>query len=193
MPIRGIDESLEANRWIASARWIDDDISVDRAILRFTLNYRFTEAFQAGIEVNPLDERVGPLANWRILSETEDRPALIVGTSSDRIGTESGQAYYATLSKSLEPWTGIPVAPYAGASWNDRDDEWLPVGGLHYTLYDRLAVTHIWDGRNIHHTFDVGLGTLGSEEDPWGGHTLGLIVAEQDGKYFLGASYGLVF
>lgn len=192
MPIRGVGEELGEHRWIASARWIDG-IDADRARLRFTLNYRVTEALQVGIEVNPLDERVGPLANYRLLSETRLRPAILLGTSSDRIGTDSGQAYYATVSKSLEPWLGVPVSPYVGASYNDREHDWLEVAGVNYLVYGRVSVTHLWDGKNLHHTVDYGLDELLEGRDVWGHHTVGLIVAEQDDDYFVGVSYGLRF
>jgi hypothetical protein len=177
-------------RWIASYRVIPN-IEADRARERWTLSYRFTERFQAGLEYNPRDDDWGPLGNWTALTETERRPALILGTSSDRIGTDRGQSYYGTLSKSLEPWLGLPIAPYAGAAFRDADDDWEPVAGLHYALFDqRLLVTHIWDGENLHLTLDV----------PWKRAVFGLVLAQQEAspgdagdrkEYFLGASVGL--
>ena len=38
------------------------------------------------------------------------------GTSSDRIGTPEGQAYYVTLSKDLSTVKDWPIAPYVGAA-----------------------------------------------------------------------------
>ena len=49
---------------------------------------------------------VFPVSNLR----AEDRPAVILGTSTDRIGTPSGRAIYATASKDLEHLTGLPIA-----------------------------------------------------------------------------------
>jgi hypothetical protein len=188
VPIRGIGESTEATRWIASFRFIDD-IEADRARQRFTLSYRFDERFQAGLEWNPLDDDWGPIANWTAFTESTRRPALIFGTSSDRIGTDRGQSYYGTLSKSLEPWLGLPIAPYAGATFRDAEDDWEAVAGLHYALFDqRLFVTHLWDGENLHLTLDV----------PWRRALFGIVLAQQEdpdaneGKdYFLGFSLGL--
>lgn len=188
MPIRGVGETTDDVRWVLSYRAIEG-IDADRARQRFTLNYRITERLQAGIEWNPLAHDLNPLANWTALTETEARPALILGTSSDRIGTDKGQSYYGTLSKSLEPWVGLPVAPYAGLAFRDATDEWALVGGLHYALFEgRLGVTHIWDGQNLHLTLDV----------PWRRAVFGLILAQQrdpspgPGKeYFLGVSVGL--
>lgn len=114
---------------------------------------------------------------------------MIFGTSSDRIGTDRGQSYYGTLSKSLQPWLGLPVAPYVGAAFRDADDEWTEIAGLNYALFDqRLSVTHLWDGENLHTTLDV----------PVKNWVVGLVIAQQEdpsvgeGKdYFLGLSLGL--
>jgi hypothetical protein len=45
------------------------------------------------------------------IPETDRRPALILGTSSDRIGTPDGQSFYATFSKNLKRETELPIAP----------------------------------------------------------------------------------
>ncbi len=141
------------------------------------------------MEVNPLDDDWGPIANWTVLRETQQRPAFIVGTSSDRIGTDRGQSYYGTLSKNLERWLDFSLSPYAGVSFRDSEDDWEFVGGLHYSLFDEwLFVTHLWDGENLHLTLD----------HPWKHHVFGVILAQQEdpdqneGKdYFLGVTYGL--
>ena len=193
MPIRAVGESVTEYRWLFSFRWIDD-IDAERARQRFTLNYRFTDRFQAGLELNPLADDYGPLANLIVLTETEKRPALMVGTSSDRIGTESGQAYFGTLSKSLEPLVGLPASPYVGVSFADKHDDWEFIAGLNYRLLEqRLSVTHLWDGENLHTTLDV----------PWRNHNFGIVIAHQqddeggdrsvDEGIFLGLTYGLRF
>jgi hypothetical protein len=155
-------------------------IPVDRAQLRLTVTYAVTERFSLGVEVNPLGEDAGPLANLRILDETEWRPALIVGTSSDRIGTPEGRAFYATLSKDLEQWTGLPIAPYAGAAYGDFDDEWVPIGGLRVRWSERWSSTHLFDGHNLHHIVDRELGHV----------TAGVLLVEQDGEYYVGVRVG---
>lgn len=176
-------------RWIASYRAIPN-IDADRARQRWTLSYRFTDRFQAGLEYNPEADDWGPIGNWTALTETRARPAFILGTSSDRIGSDRGQSYYGTLSKSLEPWVNLPVAPYVGAAFRDADDDWEPVAGLHYQLFHQLSVTHIWDGENLHLTLDY----------PWKNFVAGLIVAQQGEdpggagypkEYFLGVSLGV--
>lgn len=119
--------------------------------------------------------------NWRVVDETGRRPALILGTSSDRIGTPSGRAYYATLSKDLEEWTGLRVAPYVGTSYGEFEDEWELIGGLRIRWTADWSSTHLWDGVNLHHILDR------SFADRW---RAGVVVVEQDGKYYLGMSVG---
>ena len=165
-------------RFVLGVRYIPE-IDADRAKLRTTLVYRFTDSFQAGVEYNPIGDDIGPLVNWRIVDEGRLRPALILGTSSDRIGTGEGRAIYATLSKSLESVWDLPVAPYAGVSFSTRNDEFLPVGGLSIFWTDVLTSQHLYDGRNIHHVLNwAALERL----------ALGVVVAEQDGEYFPGVS-----
>ena len=86
--------------WTFSLRAIANQI--DRAMLRTTLTYTFLPGLSAGLEYNPVAGKISPLANWLAISETANRPALILGTSSDRIGTPSGQSFYATFSN-VEP------------------------------------------------------------------------------------------
>ena len=94
---------------------------IDRATWRNTLAYRLFPRLTVGVEYNPLDGDVGPLVNFVAVTETEKRPALILGTSSDRIGTPEGRSFYATFSKDLTESTGLPIAPYVGYSYGQFD------------------------------------------------------------------------
>ena len=113
---------------------------------------------QLGVEWNPLVDEVNPLLNAHLMTETRHRPALIVGTSSDRIGTPSGTAYYATLSKDLSPWLRWPIAPYAGASYGTFEDRTRMIGGLSASLGGPFSALFIWDGVNAHLSAGVDLG-----------------------------------
>lgn len=135
-------------RWTFGVRVIANQI--DRATWRNTLTYRFHPRLTAGIEYNPLAGKVSPLANWLALPETDKRPALILGTSSDRIGAPSGQSFYATLSKSLRRETGLPVAPYAGVTYGTYEHRWRPIGGLNVNFTKKLSSTIIFDGVHVH-------------------------------------------
>lgn len=169
--------------WVLGLRWIPN-IDVDRAELRTTLAYRFSPSFQAGLEYNPLAHDLGPIANWRVWSETRARPALILGTSSDRIGTEDGRSYYGTLSKSLEEETDLPLFPYAGVAFGEFEDEWEVIGGLVVGWDEQWNSYHLWDGENFHNIV---------ETTRFAPHTLGLMLAELDDDYFLGVTYSLGF
>ena len=135
-------------RWTYSVRVIANQI--DRATWRNTLTYRFHPRFTAGVEYNPLAGKVSPLANFVALTETHRRPALIVGTSSDRIGTPSGQSFYATFSKNLRHATGLPIAPYVGVAYGTFEDRLRAIGGLNINLNERWSSTILFDGVRVH-------------------------------------------
>lgn len=118
---------------------------IDRATHRTVLMHRFGRDFKAGVEWNAQASEVGVVANWRALAETEKRPALIFGTSSDRIGTPSGQSYYATLSKSFSR-----VAPYAGVSWSGYEERLLYPFGLNVALAKGWSAMLMNDGVHTH-------------------------------------------
>jgi len=141
-------ETSNANKWTYGVRVISNQI--DRARWRNTLTYRFHPKLTAGVEYNPLAGKASPLANIVALTETHRRPALILGTSSDRIGTPSGQSFYATFSKNLKHPTGLPVAPYIGVAYGTFEDRARVIGGLNITLNERWSSTALFDGVRVH-------------------------------------------
>jgi len=116
----------------------------------------------AGVEVNPRTEgsgdKVGPLINWVAVTETARRPALIVGTSSDRIGTPSGQSFYATFSKNLKREAGLPIAPYVGVAYGTYDDRFLPLAGLNVSFTRNFSGLVIFDGVRVHPVLNYARG-----------------------------------
>ena len=108
--------------------------------------HRLTPSLKAGIEYNALEQELGLVANWRALAETETRPALMFGTSSDRIGTPAGQSYYATVSKSL----GTRIAPYAGVSYSGHADAFVFPFGVNVALAPSWSAMVMNDGVHTH-------------------------------------------
>jgi hypothetical protein len=145
-------ENANEDKWTFGMRVIPG--AVPRASVRTTLTYRLHPRITAGVEVNPrADEaggRVSPLFNWLALPETERRPALILGTSSDRIGTPEGQSFYATFSKSLKNETRLPIAPYAGLAYSTYEHRWLPLAGLNVYFTKKFSSLVIYDGVRVH-------------------------------------------
>lgn len=165
-------------KWTYGVRVIANQI--DRAKWRNTLTYRFHPRVTAGIEYNPLAKKVSPLANVVAMTETHVRPALILGTSSDRIGTPSGQSFYATVSKSLKHATGLPIAPYVGVAYGTYEDRARIIGGLNITLSDRWSSTILFDGVRIHPLLNY----------TYGRHQFGVILERGRNP---GASYSISF
>ncbi len=102
------------------------------------------------------------------------------GTSSDRIGTPDGNAYFGTLSKNLRELTGVPIAPYVGASYGTFDDELRAIGGFWAGFGKGFSSTVIWDGEDLHPTVEYSIK----------GHTFTLLwVATED----VGVAYSIAF
>ncbi len=179
--MRGTGE--QDRSWNLAARWIPG-IPVERAELRLTATYRVVPDAFVGLEYNPLADDLGLLANWRIVEEGERTPMLMLGTSSDRIGTPEGRAYYATASKDLERHLDLPVAPYLGVAFGEYDDEWVLIGGATVRWADRVSSTHVWDSENLHHMVDLALD---------GGLRVGVVLAQQGDDHYLGLSTGIGF
>jgi len=134
-------------KWTYGVRVISNQI--DRAKWRNTLTYRFHPKLTAGVEYNPLANKLSPIANLVAITETHERPALILGTSSDRIGTPSGQSFYATVSKNLKHHTGLPLAPYVGVAYGTYEDRARIIGGISITV-DDWSSTILFDGVRVH-------------------------------------------
>ena len=103
-----------------------------------------------GIEWNPGEGEVGPLANAFLLTETHLRPAVGLGTSSDRIGTEAGTtSIYLTVAKRF-PSPSVPLSGYVSLNWSETDDGFnVPFGGtLH--MGERFDLRGMYDGRRSH-------------------------------------------
>lgn len=123
---------------------------IDRATWRNTLFYRLSKDLQVGVEYNPLASDVRPMANWRWVRETRNRPSVIFGTSSDRIGTPEGQAYYVTFAKDLKPQTGLPVSPYIGLLYSEFDERFRFPMGASIRLGKGFSLNPAFDGHAFH-------------------------------------------
>ena len=165
-------------KWTYGVRLIS--YQIDRATWRNTLTYQFHPRVTGGIEYNPLAGKVSPLANVVALMETHKRPALILGTSSDRIGTPYGQSFYATFSKNLKHSTGLPIAPYVGVAYGTYEHRTRVIGGLNINFEKGWSSTILFDGVRVHPLVNY----------TWGRHQLGVIM--ERGRH-PGVSYSVSF
>lgn len=123
---------------------------VDRAAVRATIMYRWHPRFHVGLEYNPRVGEVHPLVTMIPVTETVHRPAIIVGISSDRIGTPRGTSVYITASKDLKHWTGLPIAPYGGVVWSSYEKKLRAIGGLNVRFRRDLTGLVQFDGVKVH-------------------------------------------
>lgn len=124
------------------------DIDVDRARWRTTATYRLHPRLQAGVEFNPEEEEFNPLFSFFVLTETDQRPAVFLGTSSDRIGSPPGtQSYFATVSKRFG---ASRFSSYASLNYSEWDRGFNAPFGLEVALGDRFSVRPMHDGAKPH-------------------------------------------
>ena len=103
---------------------------------------------QVGVEANPVVGEFGPIATWFVLSEGTRRPALFLGTSSDRIGSPEGtQPYYATVAKNLDP---VPASVYASLNYSEWDAGWNVPFGANLEVRPRFTIQPMYDGERTH-------------------------------------------
>ena len=83
-----------------------------------------------------------------LLTETERRPALFLGTSSDRIGSPAGeQSYFATLSKYIPR---LRASFYGSLNYSQWDGKFnIPVG-LGLELGKGFSFRPMYDGDRGH-------------------------------------------
>lgn len=103
---------------------------------------------QLGVELNPGVDEINPLLTVFLLTETDRRPALFVGTSSDRIGSPEGtQSYYLTASKRFG---ASRVSAYASLNYSEWDRDFNVPFGLEVALTERISVRPMYDGARSH-------------------------------------------
>ncbi len=133
-------------KWIFSARFVDT--ALERPRWRFTGNYRVLRTLQLGVEYNAVAEEIGPLVTWYVLTESHARPALFLGTSSDRIGSPPGtQSYYLTLAKHI---SRTPLAPYVSLNYSEWDEGFNFPFGANITLPANFSLRPMYDGKRSH-------------------------------------------
>lgn len=124
------------------------DTEEERPRWRMTANYRVIPTLQVGVEYNPVVAEVGPLVTWFVLTEGERRPAVFLGTSSDRIGSPEGmQSYYLTAAKYLPP---LRTSPYASLNYSEWDEGWNVPFGANVELGRGFSVQPMYDGQRSH-------------------------------------------
>jgi len=85
---------------------------------------------------------------WYLLTENHSRPAIFLGTSSDRIGSRKGaQSYYLTGSKHL--WR-LPASVYASLNYSEWDNELNFPSGVNVDLPKNFSLRPMYDGARSH-------------------------------------------
>lgn len=142
---------------MASLRYVDTD--VDRARWRGTANVRVIPTLQVGVEFNLEVDEIGPLVTWFLMTEAHRRPAIFLGTSSDRIGSPKGtQSYYATVAKHAPR---LPVSAYVTINYSEWDDGFNMPFGVTGWVGENFSIQPMYDGQRTHLTLNYSKSYFG--------------------------------
>lgn len=141
----------EPTKFIVTSRWIPD--KGDSGRLYFSTAFAVHPDIMLGVDYRPLADQVGGFATWRVLSEGDRRPAVIMATSNDDFTVNdeeiNSQSVSAVAAKALIDWNGWSASPYAGAVYLFELEELRPVAGAS-VRYDRASVMLQYSGTDIH-------------------------------------------
>lgn len=165
---------------------------VARAETRWVAAWRATRRLSLAIEHNPGEDEWLPNFNFAISLPGEHLPnvGLIAGTSSDRIGTPDGRAWFLTAPFAAPAECPVPISGYFGASYGTWADDLRAIGGLTWWLDDRTSVGVQHDGEQVHWLLSRGLGELGPGHAAW---SLDLLLVEIGGVRTAGATVAVRF
>jgi hypothetical protein len=124
-----------------------------RPRVRTTLTGRVSERWQLGLEFNAQapQEKLNPVGNYFIQTETDTRPGIVAGFSSDRIGTPYGMSYFVSAQKQLGGDEG-KFAPYIGLAYSEYSHKILAPFGVSLALKPNLILLPMYDGKRSHTT-----------------------------------------
>ena len=163
------------------------NIGVDRAEVRVVGAYRAHQRLSLAAEWNPGESELLPNFNLAPSLPGEHLPGvgLMVGTSSDRIGTPDGRAWFAaaTLDPQAWGWEDAPVNGYLGASYGTWANDTRAIGGVTYQVMHNLSAGVQHDGENIHGIISLTPALFTGEPSRW---SLDLLLIEQDGSHTAG-------
>ena len=117
------------------------------------LTGRVAPRLQLGVEfnANAPDAKLNPVGNYFIQTETESRPGIVAGFSSDRIGTPRGMSYFVSAQKQLGGEDG-KFAPYVGLAYSEFGSEILMPFGASIAIRENIVLLPMYDGRHGHTT-----------------------------------------
>ncbi|MHC4837753.1 MAG: hypothetical protein ACYTF3_06160 [Planctomycetota bacterium] len=175
-------------------RWLPNS-TVDRAETRIVGAWRATKRLSLALEWNPGEDELLPNFNFAPSLPGEHVPGvgLVVGTSSDRIGTPEGRAWFASASLNPHGWGWeLPVNGYLGAAYGTFADDLRAIGGLRWRVTDELSLSVQHDGEQVHGILSMPL-SIFAEGDAWSRWHLDLLLVEVAGVRTAGITLGTRF
>ncbi|QYK54449.1 MAG: hypothetical protein KF824_06005 [Fimbriimonadaceae bacterium] len=140
---------------------------------RFSLDYAVSPRLTIGLERSGTDDNPNPTGefsdnptdwlrfsdgdalilprfSWFATPEGKDHPSVMVGMASDRLSTPTGQAFFATFSKSIP---GSQFTPFVSVKTNTTDGRTVFPYGVNFALKNDMVLQAINDGDYTHLLF----------------------------------------
>ena len=166
---------------------------MDRARLRLVGAWRATRRLSLALEYNPGEDELLPNFNFSPSLPSEHLPGIgvVTGTSSDRIGTPEGRAWFASVSLDPQAWgLDVPLSGYTGVSYGSWANDTRMFGGLRWTVTERISAGLQHDGEQLHAVASYALGPLGPGHATW---SVDLLLVEFDGTHTAGLTLSTRF
>ncbi len=96
-------------------------------------------------------EKLNPVGNYFLQTETDTKPGIVAGWSSDRIGTPQGMSYFVSAQKQLSGKLER-IAPYIGVAYSTYGREVLVPVGASIGVRENIVLVPMSDGKYSHTT-----------------------------------------
>ena len=115
--------------------------------MEYSLVRPVNERLQLGIEYNYGEDKLHPVAVYRVIDATANTPAVMLGTSSAwPSGDVDGNALTLTAASLLGEDTSVTF----GAAYILESEDWRSPASISYRIRDGLSVSVMYDGDTLH-------------------------------------------
>ena len=119
----------------------------NRSPLEYSLVRPVNDRLQLGVEYDYGEDKMHPVAVYRVIDATEDTPAVMIGTSS---AWPSGDVDGNALTVTAASMVGEDLSVTFGAAYIIDTEDWRSPASFSYRIRDGLSVSVMYDGDILH-------------------------------------------
>ena len=119
----------------------------NRSPLEYSLVHPVNDRLQLGVEYDYGEDKLHPVAVYRVIDATENTPAVMLGTSSAwPSGDVDGNALTVTAANMIGADTSVTF----GAAYILDTEEWRTPASISHRIREGLSWSVMYDGDNLH-------------------------------------------